>query len=275
MNRVARLTVRALSACVVLAVLAPAAQAGPGDLDGGFASGGIFTAPFMTTFPGAEDSQTIAVDSLGRVYLSATQEPQLNGGPVRAVKVVRLTPAGVPDPGFGTGGTVTLPTTGDVRNAGIVVDAQDRPIVLTNNGENAASWRIGLTRLTTAGDPDPTFDGDGVAESALPGTAAGWNTWPAGIALDKDGGILVVGTLIACSGGCTRKRGSSPASAPAARWTAGTARAAGRPSATAAPRWPPSRRFRGAARSWPATTTTRSGSSPPHADGRPGRELRR
>ncbi|HEX6944632.1 MAG TPA: hypothetical protein VF196_00460, partial [Casimicrobiaceae bacterium] len=201
------MTLQALPAFVVVAMLAPVAQAGPGDLDGGFASGGIFTAPFMTTFPGAEDSQTIAEDSLGRVYLSATQEPQLNGGPVRAVKVVRLTPSGAPDSGFGAGGTVTLPTTGDVRNAGIVVDAQDRPIVLTSNGENAASWRIGLTRLTTAGDPDPTFDGDGVAESALPGAAAGWNTWPAGIALDKEGGILVVGTLIACSGGCTRHEG--------------------------------------------------------------------
>lgn len=82
---------------------------------------------------------------------------------------MRLTPAGVPDPGFGAGGTVTLPTTGDIRNVGIVVDAADRPIVLTNNGENADKYRIGLTRLTTTGVPDTSFDGDGVAERAARG----------------------------------------------------------------------------------------------------------
>ena len=87
-----------------------------------------------------------------------------------------------------------------------MIDAQDRPIVLTNNLENALAWRIGLTRLTTGGQPDPDFGGgDGVIESALPGTA--YNPWPSGIALDSSGGILVVGTLIACSGGCTRQSG--------------------------------------------------------------------
>ena len=203
-----RRTLTLFVAVLVAAALTatPAALAAPGDLDATFATGGVFTAPFMTTFPGAEDSQTIAVDSQGRVYLSATQEPSLSATmPPRKVNVVRLSPQGVPDPGFGTGGTVTLPTTGDVRNAGIVVDAQDRPIVLTNNGENAVTWRIGLTRLTTGGTPDPSFGGgDGVVETALPGTL--WNPWPAGIALDAGGGILVVGTLITC-GPCTRHSG--------------------------------------------------------------------
>ncbi len=186
-------------------VAAPVADAAPGELDSGFATGGVFTAPFMTSFPGPEDSHSVAIDSQGRVYLSATQEPQLNGGPLRQVNVVRLSPQGVLDTGFGVGGTATLPTTGDVRNAGIVVDAQDRPIVLTNNGENAATWRVGLTRLTTGGIPDTSFDGDGVVTSALPNTL--WNPWPAGVALDSSGGILVVGTLIACSGSCTRLSG--------------------------------------------------------------------
>lgn len=72
--REARLVLLAL---IALATFAPVVSAAPGDLDSSFATGGIFTAPFMTTYPGAEDSQTVAVDSQGRVYLSATQEPQL------------------------------------------------------------------------------------------------------------------------------------------------------------------------------------------------------
>ena len=85
----------------------------------------------------------------------------------------------MPDAAFGSGGvaTLALPST-DVRNAGLVIDALDRPIVLVNVGENASTQRIGLARLTTAGQPDATFDGDGYAEGPVgPG---GWNTWPAG-----------------------------------------------------------------------------------------------
>ena len=55
------------SVLVVAALTAtPAALAAPGDLDANFATGGVLTAPFMTTFPGAEDSHTIAVDSQRR-----------------------------------------------------------------------------------------------------------------------------------------------------------------------------------------------------------------
>ncbi len=95
----------ALSALAIAG--APAAVAAPGDLDASFATAGVFTAPFMTTFPGAEDSHTVAVDSQGRVYLSATQEAQLGGGVglTRKINVVRLSPLGVPDAGFGMSGT--------------------------------------------------------------------------------------------------------------------------------------------------------------------------
>ena len=106
---------------------------------------------------------------------------------------MRLSSQGVLDTSFGSGGTATLPTTGDVRNAGMVIDSQDRPIILTSNGETSA-YRIGLTRLTTTGQPDTDFDADGVVSSALPATTG--NPWPAGMALDSGGGILVVGTVI-------------------------------------------------------------------------------
>ena len=101
MRRLLERAAPALSAALLalgVAGAAPAAAA-PGELDTGFATGGVFTAPFMTTFPGAEDSHSVATDSQGRVYISATQEPQLNGGADRKVNVVRLSPQGVLDPG--------------------------------------------------------------------------------------------------------------------------------------------------------------------------------
>lgn len=207
MSSPVRTVVRSLILAAVLAALAvPAAQAAPGDLDATFATGGVYSGSFMTTFPGAEDSQTVAIDSLGRAYLSATQEPQLNGGPLRQVNVQRLTPQGQLDTTFGTGGTVTLMPGTDVRNVGVVVDAQDRPVVLTFSGDASLAWQIELTRLTTAGLPDVSFDGDGTAiATALPGTAA--KPWPSGIALDKNGGILVSGTLLISCIPCQRPSG--------------------------------------------------------------------
>ena len=199
-----RTVVRSLILAVVLAALvAPAAHAVPGDLDATFATGGVYSGSFMTSPAAPEDSQTVAIDSLGRAYLSATQEPQLNGGPIRQVNVQRLTPQGQLDTTFGTGGTVALMVGTDVRNVGVVVDAQDRPIVLTYSGDASLAWQIELTRLTTAGLPDASFDVDGTAiATALPGTTA--KAWSSGIALDKEGGILVSGTLLACSPSCLR-----------------------------------------------------------------------
>ena len=95
MTRPARTVVRSLLlAAVLTALAAPAASAAPGDLDATFGTGGVYSGSFMTTFPGAEDSQTVAIDSLGRAYLSATQEFKLGGGTPRQVNVQRLTPQG-------------------------------------------------------------------------------------------------------------------------------------------------------------------------------------
>ena len=85
-------------ACAV-ALPVSSASAAPGDLDGGFAAGGVHTASFMTSGL-QEDSHKVAVDSQGRVVVAATLEGQLNGGLPRAIKVFRLTAQGQPDPTF-------------------------------------------------------------------------------------------------------------------------------------------------------------------------------
>lgn len=183
-----------LALAVLLGLGAAPAHAAPGDVDTGFA-GGSFSPVYTTTFPGAEDAHGVAVDLQGRVLLSATEEAAVNGGTPRTIKVTRLSAQGVVDTGFGAGGTATLPTTGDVRHAGIVVDAQDRPLILGYADAGTAFPKIVLTRLTTVGTPDPGFGGgDGVAITDT--LAVGARPRPEGIGLTPSGQILVAGTVI-------------------------------------------------------------------------------
>lgn len=180
-----------LTAFFAAVTLTAPVAAAPGDLDGGFASGGIFTGSFMTTFPGNEDSHKVAIDSQGRVVVSATLEGQLNGGLPRKIRVLRLTPQGVPDGLFGSGGDLELPFAGDTRSAGLVIDAQDRPVVAGVNTDYPTS-KIALMRLTTTGQPDTTFSGDGQTLAGLPGSAIVPRA--EGLVIDTDGGLLVAGT---------------------------------------------------------------------------------
>ncbi len=91
---------------------------------------------------------------------------------------------------------VTLPITGDTYLGGLVIDAQDRPIIAGTNIEVPNS-QIALVRLTTAGAPDATFSGDGQLVAGLPGT--GIAPQVSGLAIDAGGGLLVAGA--AFSGG--------------------------------------------------------------------------
>ena len=181
-----------LALCLAAALAASPAAAAPGDLDSGFASGGVFTGSFMTTFPGTEDSHKVAIDSQGRVVVAATLEGQLGGMLPRKVNVLRLTPQGAPDTSFGTGGQITLPISGDTYLGGLVIDAQDRPIVASTSGQ-VPNGRIALMRLTTAGQPDTSFSGDGQVVAGLPGATFD-GPQVSGLAIDSAGGLLVAGT---------------------------------------------------------------------------------
>ena len=182
---------RALVAlCIAAGVAAAPATAAPGDLDAGFATAGIFTGSFMTTFPGTEDSHKVAIDSQGRVVVAATLEGQLSGGLPRKINVLRLTPQGAPDASFGTGGQVTLPIAGDTYLGGLVIDAQDRPVIAGTTGQVPNS-QIALMRLTTAGQPDTSFSGDGQVLAGPLATFYGPQS--SGLAIDSGGGLLVAG----------------------------------------------------------------------------------
>lgn len=178
-------------AFVAALVLAASALAAPGDLDSTFASSGIYTGAFPVPDDGAYNPQSVAVDSQGRVLLASTDVASSATPTPRDIKVVRLTPQGVLDTSFGSGGTATLsfPGASDVYSVAVRVDSLDRVVVAGT--ANSASPKIALARLTSAGQPDLTFDGDGYLVSGLP---AGPSPRPEDLAIDASGGLLVAGT---------------------------------------------------------------------------------
>lgn len=187
----------AIAALIVALSSCGVASAAPGDLDPGFGTGGIFTGAFQTTFPGNDDAQKVAVDSQGRVYLAATLEPVVGSSqPPRQINVVRLSPQGILDSGYGSGGTATLPFPGDTYMAGLAIDAQDRAVIAGVNDITSFA-KVALARLTTAGQPDAGFSDDGQIVTTLPNVFG--QALPGALAID-DGGRILVGSTVVVGG---------------------------------------------------------------------------
>ncbi len=98
---------------------------------------------------------------------------------------------GQSDPGFGSGGSVVVP--GDIRLLGSAVQADGKLVVVGEAGTQAKSVKIFVGRYTVAGNPDPSFHG-GSPYLGPPGTTAH------GVAIQPDGGIVVVGTATDSTG---------------------------------------------------------------------------
>ena len=84
-----------------------------------------------------------------------------------------------------------------------MIDAQDRAVVAGTNDEAGSSPGIALARLTTGGQPDTSFSGDGQVIH----TAVGISGKPGaeGLAIDAAGGLVVPSNLlVGCPGiGCS------------------------------------------------------------------------
>jgi uncharacterized delta-60 repeat protein len=118
-----------------------------GTPDSSFGSGGVARLTSVSGFSGA----AVALDAGGRVLVAGGK-----GSPLTAV-VVAFTPAGSPDPSFGTGGVAGM--------AGLVPFAMavqpDGKVVVAGQAGTSTSQGA-LARFTATGGPDPTFDGDGL-----------------------------------------------------------------------------------------------------------------
>jgi uncharacterized delta-60 repeat protein len=133
-----------------------------GSLDPGFASGGQWSDPRRWN--------AIAVDRRHRPIA-------VTGGPFSA-SVLRLDPAGVPDPSFGVNGYADVPGMSELIE---VATASNGKIVVSDfNG------RVG--RLSADGTLDPTFGTGGVSSAPVGVTAGAYR-----IVVDRQDRVLVAG----------------------------------------------------------------------------------
>jgi uncharacterized delta-60 repeat protein len=141
------LTLLAILAIAVAAASARVAE-GPVQLDTGFGKHGLVSDPDAA--PGFEEVAATAVPG-GTIYVAAESSEQ----PGTAV-IARYWRDGALEISFGERGYATLANLGPVN--ALATDGAGRLIVL--------SRRTTITKLTTAGEPDPSFGSDGSVEMA-------------------------------------------------------------------------------------------------------------
>jgi serralysin len=136
-----------------------------GTRDPDFAGDGLFT---MDVGGGQDFGYDVAIDASGRIVVAGTT---YRGGDAD-VLVMRLTPAGTPDPTFGDGGveTTALSTIGD-RARAVVVQPDGRIVVAGETGASGGGGDLFVARYTETGGLDRSFSGDGVATMDVLGGA--------------------------------------------------------------------------------------------------------
>ena len=178
----------ALIIAVLVLALPGGAVAAPGDLDGGFAVERAVRRCVPTTFPGNDDARrrrhrraTCTSRRRSRRRPGAgPRGPSTSSGSRRRARSTRAT---------GRAGPPPLRSAANTYLAGLAIDEQHL-VVLAGVVANA---NVMVGRLTTAGQPDPDFNGSGFVVTALNGTTA---ALPEGLAIDQGGGVLVGSTVV-------------------------------------------------------------------------------
>jgi uncharacterized delta-60 repeat protein len=153
-----------------------------GSADPSFSGDGWVSFRFDDT--GSSAAVAIAVDEAGRITVAGRRTLFTF---VEAY-LVRLTPAGLADGSFGGGDGMSGPW-GDLPARGLALDASSGRIALgTGQVDFPGEGRVEV--FTAAGEPDPTFSGDGIVSLDLEeGTSI------AAVAFQSDGKLLAVGTI--------------------------------------------------------------------------------
>lgn len=140
---------------------------------------------------GPRDSfpQAIEVDSLGRIFVLATDYDSSVTPTRYDTLLYRLLPGGRLDPTFANSGLREIGLKGSDVGYAISVDRVDRPVL--TGWQRAPSERAWVVRLTTTrGRPDPKFSADGHASVSL-----GPDLWTSGGAIRAHDGVITVGAL--------------------------------------------------------------------------------
>jgi len=179
------MTRAALTSLLALALLASGlavALAAPGDPDASFGTGGKRVLDF-----GGEDGATdVVVQPDGKIVMASF------GGDPASFQITRLNADGSPDGGFGAGGNATpdFGALGGEYATAVALGPEGKVVVVgfVDNGVEAG-FDMAVLRLLANGQPDASFDGDGMLTVNL----GEFETADA-VAVKPDGGIVVGGT---------------------------------------------------------------------------------
>src|SRR4051794_7994626 len=189
-----------LALALATALGAPAAaSAASGDLDTGFAAGGIFTSQLFGTQGDFDNS--VARDSDGRILLLSGTDAPTPDAKSDGMAITRLTPAGALDTTFNPTG----PTPGELQvdfgpdvaagsqvlPRGLAVGPGGTITAIASITDPSNDSQLSIVRLTTDGGLDSSFDGDG---RLLTPVVSGFKTFPADLLVDPYGSILVAAT---------------------------------------------------------------------------------
>ncbi len=150
-----------------------------GSLDSGFGTNGVATAPFTGY---SRDARTLVLQPDGAILAAGWTS---DCGWTYCPALVRFTPSGAPDLGFGTGSKVLLPATQDQMLMGVVVQPDGRIVV---GGFSVYGGELVVARLLQNGQFDPTFGTSGIVRLTPDASAAAYS-----LRLQPDGKILFAG----------------------------------------------------------------------------------
>jgi len=143
----------------------------------------------MTVDGGLGDQAcSVAVQADGKILLAGERfvegpDPDSHSDDAFDVSVVRLWPSGAVNTAFGVQGVETLPVEG--RACDVVPNADGTIVV----GGVAGRFGCPVMRLTSTGQPDPTWDGDGIG--VYPGAETASLATRCEVAVDGAGGVLL------------------------------------------------------------------------------------
>lgn len=181
----------ALTTAVTTGVLiagCPAARAADGITDPSFGpqhNGTVLTATALNGLAAAT-----ALQPDGKIIVAGSS----SDGGARKLTLVRYTAAGIPDPGFGTGGS-SLTALGDGKSstANAVVVQPDGKIVTAGATSDGGRIKFTVARFTTDGKPDPAF---GTGGSVFTAFGASKDATASALALQQDGKIVAAGVAV-------------------------------------------------------------------------------
>ena len=165
-----------------------------GQLDPTFGGGDGKVTLSFDLFTNVDEVRALAVDARGRIYAGGTAG---NFSTASDCALARLLPDGTPDPAFGGGdGKVTFRFAGAASGTfnqifGLALQGDGR-IVAVGRGNSGGNRRVGVARLTGAGDLDPTFGAGGSLVYSF-GSAAARPSVGRAVALAEDGSIVLSG----------------------------------------------------------------------------------